>query len=108
MHIPQAMVGKLGSSPHLYRAGVLRVHGPMRTVNVVSAPSGNHAGAELAAAQPTGPIISLRWVDAVNCVIHIGCFTKPHLIVEAVWNRHGRLVSAGRVSGQPNLHALQL
>src|ERR1700679_2953731 len=50
MNIPQPVIWKLGVTPDLDWPGILRIHSPMRTVDVVCSPSRDHACAKLPAA----------------------------------------------------------
>src|SRR6266567_2410188 len=108
VHVPQAVFGELRGSPDFNGAGVLGVHPPMRAVDVVSAPSGNHARAELAAAQPSRSAVSLLRMDAINGVVDERCLPEPHLVIETVGNSHWRLVATRRVARQADLDALQI
>ena len=80
----------------------------MRAVDVVSAPTGDHAGAKLAAAQPSGPVVALWRMHTIDGVIHRGRLTEPHVVVKSGGNRHWRLVAARRIAGQTHLHALEI
>src|SRR5581483_5189753 len=108
MHIPEPAVRKFGVPPYLDGPGVLGVHAPVRAVDVVRAPSGDHARAELAAAQPAGAIISLLRMYTVDGVVDIWRLAQPHLVVEPLGRGLRRLVSACGITGKADLHALQV
>ena len=101
------MIGELGAAPDFDRTGVLGVHAPVGAVDVMRAPTSDHACAELAAAQPAGTAIALGWMDSIEGVVDVWSFAKPHLVVEAIGDRHGGLVAAGRVAGEADFNAFQ-
>src|ERR1700744_3747146 len=72
------------------------------------APACNHARAKLPAAQPARAAIALRWMYAIDGVVNIRRFPKPHLVVKARRDGHLSLVAACGVTGQSNLDALQI
>ena len=58
VHIPEALLRELRCSPDLDGARVLGVHAPVRAVDVVGTPPGDHSRAELLTAQPARPVVA--------------------------------------------------
>src|SRR3990172_5786259 len=59
VYVPQSFGREFGLAPHFNRAGVFHVHSPVRGIDVMRSPAGDHAGAELLAAQPAGTAVVL-------------------------------------------------
>src|SRR5205814_974869 len=58
MNIPQAALREFRGAPDFDGAREFGVHAPMRAVDVMGAPAGDHAGTELLAAKPSGTVVS--------------------------------------------------
>ena len=82
VHIPQALGRELRRAPDFDRARELGVHRPMRAVDVMRAPAGDHPGAELLAPQPARPVVARLRVDALLRVGHDRRRSEPHVVIE--------------------------
>ncbi len=72
VHVPEALGGELSLAPDFDGAGELGVHAPVRGVDMMRAPAGDHACAELLHAQPSGAVESFLGHDAIDGVGHFG------------------------------------
>src|SRR5205085_7460444 len=106
--VPQAVRWKLRRPPDLNGPGVFGAHAPVRAVDVMGPPPGDHAGAELLAAQPPGTVVSGLRMDTLFRVGHDRRRPEPHLLIEIARHRHLGFLVAGRVAGQSDLHGLEL
>ena len=108
VNVPDFVGGELALALNAHRTGELGVHAPVRGVEVVRAPAGDHAEAVGLVAQPAGPVglVGLR-VDAGLGVIGLLGRAEPHVVVEV--GGHGLLGGVGLrgVGGQADLDALE-
>src|SRR6185503_11732700 len=78
MNIPESTLGKFSRTPDLDRTRVFRVHPPVRAVDVMRSPAGDHPRAELLASQPSRPVVTSLGMYAFLGVGHDGRRAKPH------------------------------
>src|SRR5690606_38214546 len=109
VYVPKSFGRELRGGFNFKRAGILRSHAPVGNVNMVDAPSGDHAGAELLASQPSraGKYVCLGMYP-VKGVINPGSGTQPHFVVQVFGNGHFLRIPAGRIARQPYLYGVKL
>jgi hypothetical protein len=47
-------------------------------------------------------------MDAIEGVVNVRSFAEPHLVVEAIRDRHEGLVAAGGIAGKTDFDALKI
>ena len=85
----------------------------MRDIDVVRAPTRDHAGAELLAAQPAGAVVALAdvgrlWMHAILGVVNQRRGAEPLVVIEIGGHGHFGLDVARRVFGQTDEDFLDL
>jgi len=77
-------------------------------IDVVRAPTGDHARAKLLAAQPSGTIEAGLRHDSIDGIRNNGSGAKPRIILKAGGHRHRRGITTGRIAGKADFDVLQL
>src|SRR6185437_4313314 len=78
----------------------------MSSVNVMGAPTGNHAGAELFQAQPSGAREIVGRHYAIQCVWNLWSGSQPGIVIESPRNGHWVGIAAGGIARQTNFNLL--
>src|SRR5258708_22437475 len=115
MHVPDLVRGELATPFDPAGPRMLQIHAPVRRVEMMGAPPGDHAEAIGVVAKPAGPRVHVGISGGVRLlrvhpllgVIDLRRRPDPHVVVQVRRDGLRRIVRCRGIGGQADLHATQ-